>query len=104
MAQQARRREKRSEELSSAQLSRALTPLALRALVREYGFSVEESLEYLRRAAGNLPQPADQAVPLAMWDARPSTSDPVDASNFQVEGAAKPRKPSRRRPAPEKTA
>lgn len=104
LAQQAGRREKRSEELSSAQLSRALTPLALRALVREYGFSVEESLEYLRRAAGNLPQPTDQAVPLAMWDARPSTSDSVDASNFRVEGAAKPRKPSRRRPAPEKTA
>jgi GAF domain-containing protein len=43
----------RSAELSSAQLSRALAGLALRTLVREYGFSSDAALEYLRRVAGN---------------------------------------------------
>jgi GAF domain len=39
-------------ELSSAQLSRALAGLALRTLVREYGFSEEGALDYLRSVAG----------------------------------------------------
>jgi GAF domain-containing protein len=104
LAQQARQRDRRAEELSSAQLSRALAPLALRALVHEYGFSIEESLEYLRRAAGNLFQPGDEAIPLAMWDAREVTLDPrVDAS-LPAPRASKPRTPSRRRPAPERSA
>lgn len=43
-----------SAQLSSAQLSRALAGLALRTLIREYGFSTEAALEYLRSVAGNL--------------------------------------------------
>jgi hypothetical protein len=39
-------------DLSSAQLSRALAGLALRTLVREYGFSEEGALDYLRSVAG----------------------------------------------------
>lgn len=104
LAQQAGRRDQRSEELSSAQLSRALAPLALRALVLEYGFSVEESLEYLRRAAGNLPQPKDQVVPVASWDSGQAILDPREGSNVQAAGSTKPRTRNRRRPAPEKTA
>lgn len=42
-----------SAQLSSAQLSRALAGLALRTLIREYGFSSEAALEYLRSVAGN---------------------------------------------------
>jgi hypothetical protein len=41
-----------SADLSSAQLSRALAGLALRTLVREYGFSEEGALDYLRSVAG----------------------------------------------------
>ena len=51
LVQQAGQREIRDEELSSAQLSRVLAALALRALVREYGFTVEEALEYLGLAS-----------------------------------------------------
>lgn len=40
-------------QLSSAQLSRALARLALRTLIRDYGFSTEAALEYLRSVAGN---------------------------------------------------
>ncbi|MFF2242853.1 GAF domain-containing protein [Arthrobacter sp. NPDC058130] len=39
-------------DLSSAQLSRALAGLALRTLVREYGFTEEGALDYLRSVAG----------------------------------------------------
>lgn len=53
LAQQLARTAEKGAELSSAQLSRALAGLALRTLVREYGFSSEAALEYLRRVAGN---------------------------------------------------
>ncbi|MDQ0819594.1 GAF domain-containing protein [Arthrobacter sp. V4I6] len=91
LAHQVRQRDKRDEELSSAQLSRALAPLALRALVREYGFSIEESLEYLRRAAGNLPQPVNPAFPVAMWESRHATLDPRESSSFRAARATKSR-------------
>jgi hypothetical protein len=104
LAQQAGQRDQRSEELSSAQLSRALAPLALRALALEYGLSAEESLEYLRRAAGNLPQPKDQVVPVAVWDSDQAILDLRQGSNLQAAGSTKPRTRSRRPPAPEKTA
>ncbi len=39
-------------DLSSAQLSRVLAGLALRTLVRDFGFSEEGALDYLRSAAG----------------------------------------------------
>ena len=39
-------------DLSSAQLSRALAGLALRTLVRDFGFSEEGALDYLRSVAG----------------------------------------------------
>lgn len=39
-------------DLSSAQLSRALAGLAMRTLVREYGFTEEGALDYLRSVAG----------------------------------------------------
>ncbi|PVZ58012.1 GAF domain-containing protein [Arthrobacter sp. H-02-3] len=41
-----------SADLSSAQLSRVLAGLALRTLVRDYGFSEEGALDYLRSVAG----------------------------------------------------
>ena len=41
-----------SADLSSAQLSRVLAGLALRTLVRDFGFSEEGALDYLRSAAG----------------------------------------------------
>jgi GAF domain-containing protein len=53
LAQHLARTAEKGAELSSAQLSRALAGLALRTLVREYGFSSEAALEYLRRVAGN---------------------------------------------------
>jgi hypothetical protein len=43
-------------ELSSAQLSRVLAGLALRTLVRDFGFSEEGALDYLRSAAGGTPR------------------------------------------------
>lgn len=104
LAQQAGLRDKRSEELSSAQLTRILAPLALRALVHEYGYTVEESLDYLRRAAGNLPQLKDQAVPVTLWDVRQATLDPSEGADFGVAAATKPRTRIRRRPTPEKSA
>ncbi|MET4096858.1 GAF domain-containing protein [Arthrobacter sp. UYCu712] len=61
-------------ELSSAQLSRTLAGLVVRTLVREHGFSVEASLDYLRLVAGNLPRPEDGPlqvlVPAADQDLR----------------------------------
>jgi hypothetical protein len=88
LVQQAGQREMRDEELSSAQLSRVLAALALRTLVREYGLSIEDALEYLRRAAGNLPQPADlpqpagQALPATTWEFRPAAWGPRAGTSF----------------------
>jgi GAF domain-containing protein len=96
LAQQVRHRDKLGEELSSAQLSRDLSALALRTLVREYGFSIEASLEYLRRAAGNIPQPGDQAAPVAMWDFPRADREPRESSDFRATHATKPRAASRR--------
>ncbi|MCB5273070.1 hypothetical protein BJG92_00582 [Arthrobacter sp. SO5] len=53
LAQQLALGMKNGADLSSAQLSRALAGLALRTLIREYGFSSEAALEYLRSVAGN---------------------------------------------------
>jgi hypothetical protein len=104
LMEQAGRRVKNEEELSSAQLSRVLAAMALRTLVREYGFSVEEALEYLRRAAGNLPQPEDQAVPIATWEFRQATLNPRGSTAVPAARGSKPRNPSRNRPAPERSA
>lgn len=50
-------------ELSSVQLSRVLAGLALRTLVRDYGFSEGEALDYLRSAAaGPVREPAGGPV------------------------------------------
>jgi hypothetical protein len=104
LVEQAGRQAKNEEELSSAQLSRVLAAMALRTLVREYGFSVEEALEYLRRAAGNLPQPEGQAVPLSTWEFRPATLDPRGSTAVPPARGSKPRTPGRARPAPERSA
>ncbi len=104
LVQQAGQRDKKDEELSSAQLSRVLAALALRTLVREYGFSVEEALEYLRRAAGNLPQPGNQALPEATWEFRPATRDLPDHPTIPAARASKRRAPGRNRPTPERSA
>lgn len=103
LAQQAGLRDKRSEELSSAQLTRVLAPLALRALVREHGYTVEESLDYLRRAAGDLPQPKQQAVPVALLDSGPAELAPTDSPNIRAAPATSRTARGRRRPAPERS-
>ena len=87
-------------QLSSVQLSRTLAGLVARTLVREHGFSVEASLDYLRRLAGNMPPPGDGLLPVLIpsadqdqrgipaspglraarpVDARPVDPHPVDA-------------------------
>jgi GAF domain-containing protein len=64
VAQQMAGRAEGGADLSSAQLSRALAGLALRTLTREYGFSNEAALEYLRSVAGNrLQGPEDGILP-----------------------------------------
>lgn len=103
LVQQAGLRDKSDEELSSAQLSRVLAAFAVRTLVRD-GFSVEEALEYLRRAAGNLPSPEDPAVPVATWESRQATLDLRGGTHIQAAGAAQPKAPDRRRPTPENSA
>ena len=52
LVQQMALRSGASADLSSAQLSRVLAGLALRTLVRDFGFSEEGALDYLRSAAG----------------------------------------------------
>jgi hypothetical protein len=96
LAQQVRQRDRFGEDLSSAQLSRALSALALRTLVREYGFSIEASLEYLRRAAGNIPQPGDQVAPVAMWDFHRADLAPRESSKVRAARATRSRTASRR--------
>lgn len=114
LAQQAGRRDQRSEELTSARLARTLAPLAVRALVREYGFTVEESLEFLRRAAGNLPQPKGHAVPASLLDLHQTVRHPwagararaAEPAGARTDGLADPAlaDPALADPAPEKTA
>ena len=63
-----------SADLSSAQLLRVLAGLALRTLVRDYGFTEGGALDYLRKVAGG-PVPesagtADITVPVLVPDAR----------------------------------
>ncbi|MCU1562926.1 MAG: hypothetical protein JWN05_1305 [Arthrobacter sp.] len=65
LAQQVAGKTEGRAELSSAQLSRALASLALRTLTREYGFSIEAALEYLRGVAGNRPQGHEDWIPPA---------------------------------------
>lgn len=67
-------------ELSSAQLSRTLAGLVVRTLVREHGISLEASLDYLRRLAGNLPRPEEGPlqvlIPAAEQDLRGIPASP----------------------------
>ena len=75
-------------DLSSAQLLRVLAGLALRTLVRDYGFTEGGALDYLRKVAGG-PVPestgtADAMVPVLVPDAgqgqeEPESSPPVPA-------------------------
>lgn len=58
-----------SADLSSAQLSRVLAGLALKTLVRDYGFSEEGALDYLRSvAAGPAREPAGVTVHVLVAD------------------------------------
>jgi GAF domain-containing protein len=102
LVQRTGKRDVGGADLNSAQLSRALAALALRTLLREYGLTVEESLEYLRRAAGNLPQP-EQGFPEAGREPYQTSVDPLEGSSFRAARASKPRT-SRRHPAPERSA
>jgi GAF domain-containing protein len=74
-----------SADLSSAQLLRVLAGLALRTLVRDYGFTEGGALDYLRKVAGGpVPEPADSAAPVLVSDAGqgqevPQSGPPVPA-------------------------
>jgi hypothetical protein len=76
-----------SADLSSAQLLRVLAGLALRTLVRDYGFTEGGALDYLRKVAGGrVPESAGPAdtVPVLVPDAgqgqeEPGSSPPLPA-------------------------
>jgi GAF domain-containing protein len=79
-------------DLSSVQLSRVLAGLALRTLVRDYGFSEGEALDYLRSAAaGPAREPAGGPQPVPYVPAVPAPhagEPPVRRRRRKVESPA----------------
>ena len=71
-------------DLSSAQLSRALAGLALRTLVREYGFSEEGALDYLRSVAGGATREAAGGTRAASGATREAAGSTREASGGTV--------------------
>lgn len=103
-AQRQTRGKEYGEGLSSAQLTRTLAGLALRTLVREHGFSVEASLEYLRRAAGNLPQTASGPSVVVVGDSDSGGADPRHRPDLRAARNAKSRAAHRMRHRTKKSA
>jgi hypothetical protein len=67
-----------SADLSSAQLLRVLAGLALRTLVRDYGFTEGGALDYLRKVAGGPgPESADALVPVLIPDSGRGQEEPA---------------------------